>query len=459
MEKSRVKRIHFIAIGGAAMHNLAIALSKKGYHVTGSDDEIFEPSRSRLLKYGLLPDKEGWDTSKITADIDAVILGMHARKDNPELLASLQLDLPVYSYPAYVYEQTRGKRRVVIGGSHGKTTVTSMIMHVLNKQNIGFDYLVGSIVEGFETMVNLDEESKVAVIEGDEYLSSPLDPTPKFHHYKPDVAILTGIAWDHINVFPTIEEYNEQFEKFIETMQPGGTLIFYKHDVVLSSIVQEVNPTIEKIAYDAHESVYDEGQTSLIANDSRYAVGFFGKHNMENVMAAKLVCQQLGIQEKDFYESITSFSGAGRRLQEVTGNDQSKMYIDFAHSPSKLKATIAAVKEKYPDKQLVACMELHTFSSLERGFLEQYKGTMEKADVPVVYYNPATVEHKKLELFNPSDVNKAFNDKRLLVFNEPMKLYNYLMALEYKNSVLLMMSSGNFSGIEMKNLEKKFHQQ
>jgi UDP-N-acetylmuramate: L-alanyl-gamma-D-glutamyl-meso-diaminopimelate ligase len=447
--------IHFIAIGGAAMHNLAIALQNKGYKVTGSDDEIFEPSRTRLANQGLLPETFGWNPDKITNDIDAIILGMHARKDNPELLEAQKLGLKIYSYPAYVYEQTKNKKRVVIGGSHGKTTITSMVMHVLKKLNYQFDYLAGSMVEGFDTMVNLDQQSDIAVLEGDEYLSSPLDPTPKFHHYHPHIAIITGIAWDHINVFPTIESYNEQFRKFIEMIQPNGKLFYYQNDPVLSELAETTNANIQKRPYGSHPSEVENGQTTLNYKNQKYRVPFFGKHNMENVMAARLVCEQLGVSDDDFYWCISSFRGAGKRLQLVAANNHSLMFIDFAHSPSKLKATIAAVKEQFPEKQLIACMELHTFSSLERSFLNQYKGSMKDADVPLVFYHPETIRHKKLELFEASDVNKAFDDKRIRVFNEPSKLNDFLSSQHYQNTVLLLMSSGHFSGIDMEKLKHK----
>lgn len=447
--------IHFIAIGGAAMHNLAIALQNKGYKVTGSDDEIFEPSRTRLANQGLLPETFGWNPDKITNDIDAIILGMHARKDNPELLEAQKLGLKIYSYPAYVYEQTKNKKRVVIGGSHGKTTITSMVMHVLKKLNYQFDYLAGSMVEGFDTMVNLDQQSELAVLEGDEYLSSPLDPTPKFHHYHPHIAIITGIAWDHINVFPTIESYNEQFRKFIEMIQPNGKLFYYQNDPVLSELAETTNANIQKLPYGSHPSEVENGQTTLNYKNQKYRVPFFGKHNMENVMAARLVCEQLGVSDDDFYWCISSFRGAGKRLQLVAANNHSLMFIDFAHSPSKLKATIAAVKEQFPEKQLIACMELHTFSSLERSFLNQYKGSMKDADVPLVFYHPETIRHKKLELFEASDVNKAFDDKRIRVFNEPSKLNDFLSSQHYQNTVLLLMSSGHFSGIDMEKLKHK----
>ena len=456
MNEPGIKNIHLIAIGGAAMHNMAIALHNKGFSVTGSDDEIFEPSRGRLMKHGLLPEQPGWYPSKITEDIDAVILGMHARKDNPELLKAQELGLKIYSYPAYIYEQTQRKKRAVIGGSHGKTTITSMIMHVLKNLQFSFDYLVGSIVEGFDAMVNLDPATGIAVIEGDEYLSSPLDPSPKFHHYKPHIAVITGIAWDHVNVFPTLENYHQQFNLFIDKIEPGGILFYYENDPVLREMVKKSRAPIKKTGYTMHPAKLQNDGTILLHGSKEYFVHFFGKHNLENVMAAKLVCQQLGVNDSDFYQSIVSFKGAGKRLQLLEQNEHSKLFLDFAHSPSKLKATIEAVREQYPDQKLIACMELHTFSSLQQSFLAEYKNSMKSADIPIVFYLPDTVRHKKLELFNPNDVIHAFNDKRIKVFTSAKKLQETLMSENYNHTVLLLMSSGNFSGIDLKALATKF---
>lgn len=456
MNESSGKHIHFIAIGGAAMHNMAIALHNKGFKVTGTDDEIFEPSRGRLMKHGLFPDKPGWDPSKITSEVDAVILGMHARKDNPELLKAQELGLKIYSYPAYIFEQTQNKKRVVIGGSHGKTTITSMVMHVLKSVKIQFDYLVGSIVEGFDTMVNLEPKSEIAVIEGDEYLSSPLDPSPKFHHYKPHIAVLTGIAWDHVNVFPTLENYHQQFDLFINQIEQGGKLFYYENDPVLKEMVEKSRAPIKKVGYTMHPAKINQNQTTLLHDSHEYVINFFGRHNLQNVMAAKLVCQQVGVNDPEFYQGIASFTGAGKRLQLIAENQHSKMFLDFAHSPSKLTATIEAVREQYHDKKLIACMELHTFSSLQQPFLHQYKDSMKSADVPIVFYLPDTVRHKKLELFNPDDVMNAFNDQRIMVVNNAKQLHDKLMSDDYRNTILLLMSSGNFSGIDLKALANKF---
>ncbi|RZL02346.1 MAG: peptidoglycan synthetase, partial [Pedobacter sp.] len=376
-------RIHFIAIGGSAMHNLAIALHKKGYQVSGSDDAIFDPSASRLQKHGIFPKQMGWDEANISPDIDAIILGMHALKDNPELLRAQEMGLRIYSYPEYIYEQTKDKMRVVIGGSHGKTTITSMILHVLNHHNKDFDYLVGAQLAGFDTMVKVTESAPVIIIEGDEYLSSPIDRRPKFHLYKANIAVISGIAWDHINVFPTYQEYVRQFEIFVETIQPEGVLIYCLADEDLCQIVQNADNSVPKIGYDIPKHVVKEGVTYLLPDEIPLKI--FGDHNLMNLNAAKHVCEQLGIYGAAFNEAIASFTGASKRLELLSSLNKTNVYKDFAHSPSKLKATIEAVKLQFEERKLVACIELHTFSSLNKAFLTQYANTMTKADIRIVY--------------------------------------------------------------------------
>ncbi|RYU91501.1 peptidoglycan synthetase [Mucilaginibacter terrigena] len=446
-------RVHFIAIGGSAMHNLAIALHKKGFNVTGSDDVLFEPSASRLAKYGILPVQEGWDPEKITADIDAVILGMHARIDNPELLKAQELGIKIYSYPDYIYEQSKDKLRVVIGGSHGKTTITSMILHVLQEAGKKFDYLVGAQLEGFETMVGLTHDAPVIIIEGDEYLASPIDRRPKFHIYKADIGVISGIAWDHINVFPTFDNYIDQFRIFAETIQPNGRLIYSQTDEVLDTMVSKLNVGIETIPYSLPEYTIDNGVTSIVADGKTYGLEVFGQHNLLNMQAARLVCESLGINSADFYQYITTFKGAARRLEVVGKNDNATIFKDFAHSPSKLTATIAAVKTQFPNRQLIACIELHTFSSLNKDFLNEYAGTMDQADKAIVFIDRKTFEQKKIEPYPAEAVKEAFANKNLLFFNEPVKLLAYLEALNIANSNLLMMSSGNFGGINLIGLK------
>ena len=429
--------IHFIAIGGAAMHNLALAVaSKAGYKVTGSDDEIFDPALSHLREAGLLPEEMGWHPERITKDIDAIILGMHAREDNPELIKARELGLKIYSFPEYLYEQTKDKIRIVVGGSHGKTTTTSMILYVLNHLGIEADYMVGAQIEGFERMVRLSDTAKYAVFEGDEYLTSPLDLRSKFLWYHPHVAILTGIAWDHINVFPTFPEYVETFRKFVDSFEPNGSFIYYRGDENLRKIAEGARKDIACIPYDAYEGPVE--------------MQVFGKHNMQNLQAAMLACHCIGVAPDDFYREISTFTGASNRLEKICETADCVAYKDFAHSPSKLKATVNAVRERYPEKKLVACMELHTFSSLMADFLPQYKGCMAEADVAYVYFNPKVIEHKRLTPITAEEVRDAFGTKNVEVFTESEALQARLKSLEYKNTALLMMSSGTFDGINVK---------
>lgn len=419
------------------MHNLALAVaSKAGYRVTGSDDEIFDPALSHLREAGLLPDEMGWHPERITKDIDAIILGMHAREDNPELVRARELGIKIYSFPEYLYEQTKDKIRIVVGGSHGKTTTTSMILYVLNRLGIEADYMVGAQIEGFERMVRLSDTAKYAVFEGDEYLTSPLDLRSKFLWYHPHVAILTGIAWDHINVFPTFPEYVETFRKFVDSFEPNGSFIYYKGDENLRAIAEGARKDITCIPYSEYTG--------------DVAMQVFGKHNMQNLQAAMLACHCIGVKPDDFYREIASFTGASNRLEKIAETADCVAYKDFAHSPSKLKATVNAVRERYPEKRLVACMELHTFSSLMADFLPQYKGCMAEADVAYVYFNPKVIEHKRLTPITAEEVREAFGTKNVEVFTESEALQAKLRSLEYKNTALLMMSSGTFDGVNIK---------
>ena len=437
------------------MHNLAIALKKKGYTITGSDDEIVEPSASRLAKYGLLPDKMGWDVTRIHQGLDGVILGMHARADNPELLKALELGVKVYSYPEYIYEQSRQKKRVVIGGSHGKTTITSMIMHVLQVNDQDFDYLVGAQLAGFDTMVKITEEAPVMIIEGDEYLASAIDRRPKFHLYHADIAVISGIAWDHINVFPTFEDYKKQFSIFIDTIAENGTLIYCKEDEELVKVVGENKSGVNKLSYDVPDFIINNGITYLLDGNEQVKLQVFGKHNLLNINAAKLVCAELGITDKQFYRVIQSFKGASKRLELLGENQDTAVYKDFAHSPSKLKATLTAVKEQYPGRELVAVIELHTFSSLNETFLKEYAHSMDSAGVAIVYIDDHTFEHKKLKPYNENAVKQAFANDRLKFFNNIKILERFLTTINYKSKNLLLMSSGSFSGMDLNNLAEE----
>lgn len=444
--------IHFIAIGGAAMHNLALALHSKGYKVTGSDDEIKEPSLSRLKVAGLLPEKMGWFPEKLEEKPEAVILGMHARADNPELLRANELGLKIYSFPEYFYEQSKDKIRVVIGGSHGKTTITSMVMHVLKTCGKDFDYMVGSTVAGFDTMVRLTAKAPFIILEGDEYLSSPIDRRPKFHLYQAHIGLLSGIAWDHINVFPTFENYVEQFAKFANDLPEGGSLIYYKGDGELQKIAHNMHSGVQITAYDAPDYFIKDGISIVKIEGGEFPLQVFGKHNLTNLEGAREVCKLLGVGAKEFYEAAQSFAGAGRRMELIKQTADRVIYRDFAHSPSKLKATVAAAKEQFPERKIIACMELHTFSSLSENFLEQYAGTMVEADLPVVYFNPETIAHKKLPPVTIEQVKRAFADERIFVFTDSVELRKFITANFTSNSVLLMMSSGTFNGMDIKNL-------
>ena len=440
--------IHFIAIGGAAMHNLAIAVSRKqGYIVTGSDDEIFDPARTHLLQAGLLPEKAGWFPEKITPDIDAVILGMHAREDNPELVRARQLGIKIYSFPEYLYEQTKHKTRIVVGGSHGKTTTTAMILYAMQHAGIEADYMVGAQIQGFDNMVRLSDTARFAVFEGDEYLTSPLDLRSKFHLYHPHVAILTGIAWDHINVFPTFPEYVNTFRRFVDLIEPNGCFIYFDGDENLCDIASSARQDIHLLPYNTPLHKVEDGITYITADNIPLSV--FGKHNLQNMHAAQLACEAVGISEHDFYHYLSSFSGASNRLEKIAQTADSVAYKDFAHSPSKLSATICAVREQYPDKQLVACMELHTFSSLMADFLPQYKGCMALADKAFVYFNPKVIEHKHLTPITPEEVKTAFGTENVVVFTDSLQLQLALQQLNYQNTALLMMTSGTFDGINI----------
>jgi UDP-N-acetylmuramate: L-alanyl-gamma-D-glutamyl-meso-diaminopimelate ligase len=445
-------KVHLIAIGGSAMHNLAIALAQKGLIVTGSDDEIFEPSKSRLERLGLLPESIGWFPEKISADLDAVILGMHARKDNPELLRAQELGLKIFSYPEYLYEQTKDKTRIVIGGSHGKTSITAMILHVLDFCKVDCDYMVGAQLAGFDCMVKLSQSAKIAVLEGDEYLSSPIDLRPKFHLYHPNIALISGIAWDHINVFPTFDNYVDQFRIFIQKIEANGSLVYCAKDAEVKQLCEATSGDFEKFSYIDHPHEIVDGITYLLTEKGKVPLQIFGNHNLQNLNGARLVCNRVGVSDDQFYEAIQSFTGAAKRLELVAKNAETAVYKDFAHSPSKLKATTSALKEQYPNRRLVACMELHTFSSLNANFLDEYQGAMAAADVAMVYFNPHTIEHKKLPPITEEQVKKAFGGNNIVVSTKSSDLVDFLKQQQWSNANLLMMTSGTFDGVDFKVL-------
>jgi UDP-N-acetylmuramate: L-alanyl-gamma-D-glutamyl-meso-diaminopimelate ligase len=452
---SNMRNVHFIAIGGSAMHNLAIALHTEGYKVTGSDDEVYEPSKSRLKQYDLLPDRMGWDNTRVDIEIDAVIVGMHAREDNVELVKAQDLGLPIFSYPEFIYEQTKDKCRVVIGGSHGKTSITSMILHVMQYNHIDVDYMVGAQLNGFECMVKLTENNSVAILEGDEYLSSPIDRRPKFHLYNPDIAVISGIAWDHINVFPTFSNYVEQFEIFTSKIAPNGSLIYCEDDNEVVKIAENVRSDIRNIPYSTHEHFIEGGLTCLKTDVGDVSLSIFGEHNLQNLNCARLVCNELGISDDQFYIAIASFQGASKRLELVKQTNDALMYKDFAHSPSKLKATTTALKRQFPERELIACMELHTFSSLNREFLLQYQGAMSNADRALVYYDPKVIENKQLAPISKEEVADAFATSNVEVYTESNSIIDELRKLKWTGKNLLMMSSGNFNGVDFMKLAEE----
>jgi UDP-N-acetylmuramate: L-alanyl-gamma-D-glutamyl-meso-diaminopimelate ligase len=444
-------KVHFIAIGGSAMHNLAIALARKGAIVTGSDDEIFEPSRTRLEKQGILPETIGWDAQRISSDLDAVILGMHARADNPELLRAKELGISIFSYPEYLYEQSKDKHRIVIGGSHGKTTITSMLLHAVNSLGLNVDYMVGAQLEGYDCMVKLTSDARFMILEGDEYLSSPIDRRPKFHLYHPHTALLSGIAWDHINVFPTWENYIHQFELFCDLIEPNGVLIANQEDPEVKRLGENSKNRLNVKRYQTPEYKVTERGTVLFHNGQSYPLAIFGAHNLQNLMGAMLLAESMDIDNHSFLTALQSFKGAGKRLQKVVETETITLFKDFAHSPSKLKATTKAVKEQYPNRKVVACMELHTFSSLQKEFLPLYAGSMDAADDALVYFSPEVVAHKKLDPITIEQVSDAFGGN-VKVVNNTSEVLEFIHSMSWTNAVLLMMSSGNFDGIDYDQL-------
>ena len=436
------------------MHNLAIALHNKGYQVSGSDDTIHEPSKSRLKKYGLLPEVFGWFPEKINQNLDVIILGMHAKADNPELLKAQELGLNIYSYPEFLYEQSKDKTRVVIGGSHGKTTITSMVLHVLNYHDRAVDYMVGAQLDGFETMVHLTEENEFIVLEGDEYLSSPIDRRPKFHLYKPNIALLSGIAWDHINVFPTFDGYVEQFSIFTDSLVNGGIMVYNETDTIVNEVVENSTNSIKKYPYSIPEHFIENGITYLETSEGDLPLEIFGNHNLENLAGAKWICQHMGIDEDDFYEAIASFKGASKRLEKITENSSTVVFKDFAHSPSKVAATTTAVKKQYSEREVIACLELHTYSSLNAEFLSEYKGALNSADKAVVFYSPHAVKIKKLEEVSETQIEDAFEREDLIIYTNPAEFKEFLFNQNFKNTAVVLMSSGNYGGLDFDEVKE-----
>ncbi|AEV31443.1 UDP-N-acetylmuramate-alanine ligase [Owenweeksia hongkongensis DSM 17368] len=445
-------KVHFIAIGGSAMHNLAIALHQKGYEVSGSDDEVFEPSRSRLDSRGLLPKSMGWYPENITTDLDYIILGMHARKDNPELAKANELGIKVLSYPEFIFEQSKDKTRVVIAGSHGKTTISAMILHVLHYHNHQCDFMIGAQLEGFDAMVRLTNDSDFILLEGDEYLSSPIDLRPKFLHYKPNITLISGIAWDHVNVFTTYDDYVKQFDLLLESIEPGGVVIYNQTDTEVDNVIERTKNEVKKFAYGLPDYEVNDGHAVLNTEEGPVPLSIFGKHNMNNLEGARWICNQMGINDEQFYEAITSFKGAARRLETIDASEGIKAFRDFAHAPSKVNATVNAVKESFPNRRVIACLELHTFSSLNIEFMDQYAESMDAADVKYVYFNPEVVAHKRLPELNTQAIQDKFGNSQLEVFDDNTNLISKIKTELKKDDVLLIMSSGSFDGIDWKKV-------
>ena len=447
-------KIHFIAIGGSAMHNLAIALKLKGFLISGSDDIIREPSKSRLAKYSLLPESEGWFPEKIKKDLDAIVLGMHAKKDNPELLEAKKNGLKIYSYPEFIFEMSKDKLRVVIGGSHGKTSITSMILHVLNIQNIETDFMVGAQLSGFDVMVKLSKKSKFIVLEGDEYLSSVIDPRPKFHLYKPNFAVLSGIAWDHINVFKTFEDYYNQFKIFIETIEDNGILVYNSNDIHVSNVIKSIKKKIKMIPYSIVKNEIINGITNIRFERDLFPIQLFGKHNIENISAACQICTLMGVEKIDFFNAIKTFKGADNRLELIYKSNSSFVYKDFAHSPSKVKATVNAVKLQYPNKKLIVAFELHTYSSLNPVFIKKYRNTLKNADDCVISFSEKNMKIKRFKPIAHELIINAFNHQKINIATDLISFEQILLSFDLSNSVLLLMSSGNFNGFDYKKIKK-----
>lgn len=446
-------KVHFISIGGSVMHSLAIALKKSGYQISGSDDKLYEPSYSRLKENNISPLELGWFPDKISTDIDFIILGMHAKKDNSELIKAQELNLNILSYPEFIYNYSKNKTRIVIGGSHGKTTITSMILHVLNNNNFSIDYVLGAELEGFRSTVSLSPENEFILIEGDEYLSSPIDLTPKFHKYKANIALISGISWDHINVFNSIEFYAKQFDIFLNTIVDGGVLVYNELDSLLTDIVKNNDSYIRKIEYNLPEYFLSNDNVFINSNEGNIPLKVFGEHNLSNIEAAKKICSLLGVLDDDFYNSISTFKGASNRLEIIYKGSNNLLIRDFAHSPSKLKASVNAARETFSNKFLIAVFELHTFSSLDPKFIQQYSGCLDNCDLPIVFYDKKNKKINSSESLNNRLISSAFNIKNLIIISESFDLFNYLISLRYNNSCLLLMSSGNFDSLNINGIK------
>ena len=445
--------VHFISIGGSVMHSLAISLKKIGYNVSGSDDKLYEPSASRLRLHGLYPNSLGWDTNNINDNLDFVILGMHAKKDNPELLKAQNLGLDIYSYPDFIFKVSQTKTRIVIGGSHGKTSITSMILHVLQNNNIKVDYVLGAQLDGFENTVSLSDDNEFIIIEGDEYLSSPIDSSPKFFKYKANIALISGISWDHINVFESPQVYANQFSLFIDTIVDGGVVVYNELDTTVKDIVMNNQSFVRKIEYNLPDYNISDNQIFINSDEGQIPLQIFGKHNLSNLEGARKICSLLGVFDEDFYNSISSFRGASKRLQIIYNDHKNLLIRDFAHSPSKLKASVDAVRETFTDSFIIAVYELHTFSSFNSNFINQYSGTLDNCDLPIVFFDKKNNKLDSSDTINNESISNAFNIPNLIVIDNPDDLFSYLFSMEYNKTCLLLMSSGNFGSMDIDKLK------
>lgn len=451
----KMSKYHFIAIGGAVMHQLALHLKQEGHEISGSDDAIFEPAKSNLEKAGILPENIGWNDTVITPDIDAIILGMHAKADNPELLKAQDLNLKIYSFPEFFYEQCKAKVRIAVAGSHGKTSITSMLMHLFKNHDAKFDYLVGAKLDGFQYMVNSASNNEYAIIEADEYLTSPLDLRSKFLHYYPNIAIISGIAWDHINVFPAYDSYLETFRKFIQSIKKDGYLIYNNNDDELVNLIKSIDTThVQLIPYCSLASEVIDENVYIKYNDKSYKINVFGTHNLSNLNAAFEVGKIVGFSEESILKSFETFSGAAKRLENVFDDKERRIsiYRDFAHAPSKVIATVNAVREKYQNRKIIAFLELHTYSSLQENFIEQYANSLAKADVKFLYIDEEALKIKNKEKFDAQWLKKQFNDETIIVVEDKNDILELIKNELENNSVLLLMSSGNLGGLDIQQL-------
>jgi len=444
-------RIHLIAIGGSIMHNLALALQRQGHAISGSDDEIYEPARGRLAAAELLPAQMGWDDERITADLDLIILGMHAREDNPELKRAQELGVSIQSFPEFIHAQSKEKRRVVVAGSHGKTTTTAMILHVLKELDYDFDFLVGAQLEGFDLMVKLSD-APILIVEGDEYLSSAIDRIPKIWHYHPHITIITGIAWDHMNVFPTFADYRHAFSHYLETLEAAAHVFYSGEDEILGQVVTEHSGDLKAEVYFPFDSFIEAGKTFIRLAGITAPLRVFGRHNLSNLRAAYLVLKALGVQDEQFLLSIQGFSGAAKRQQLLGSREDLLIYQDFAHAPSKVRATVKALAEQYPDRHLVACLELHTYSSLNKAFLPLYSGALQHSDTAIVFVSDHTLEMKRRPPISNEELVEFFGRGDLVVCRNRGQIELVLEAHKWEQTNLLLMSSGTFDGLDLKRL-------